>query len=72
MIPEVRAEEAQDGAAFAMSMEEFCRLSPVEQKFIVKGAFDHRLRLAKNIQYEALQTGKIHRYREGEIGEPFF
>ncbi len=71
-LPGVRAEDAKPRAAFAMSIEEFRRLSPVDQKAIVKGAFERRLELARNIHYEALQTGQIHRYKDGRLGEPYF
>ncbi len=68
----VRAEDAKPRAAFAMSIEEFRRLSPADQKAVVKGAFERRLLLARNIEYEALCIGQIHRFKDGKLGEPFF
>jgi hypothetical protein len=58
-----------ESAAFSMHVEEFCRLPDADQKALVKSAFDLRLRLAKNIHYEALLRGHVHKYHDGRIGD---
>jgi hypothetical protein len=59
--------EAQ-AAAFAMTVEEFGRLSPADQKTIVSSAFEHRLKQARNMYYESQTRLSINEYQMGKLG----
>jgi hypothetical protein len=59
----------EDVAAFAMGANAFRQQSPEEQKTCLVNAFERRLELAKNIQYQAVQTGANHEYHAGKIGK---
>jgi thiol-disulfide isomerase/thioredoxin len=58
-----------DATAFSTSIDVFRRLAPADQESLLMGAFERRLRLAKNIHYEALLRGHTHKYNDGKIGE---
>jgi hypothetical protein len=65
----VAAWEVEGVTAFAMGADEFRRLSSEEQKTLLVSAFERRLELAKNIQYQAVLTGENHEYRAGKVGK---
>ena len=60
---------ASDVTAFSTSIDEFRRLSPTDQKSLLRHAFDYRLQMAKNVHYEARLRGHTHKYRDGKVGE---
>jgi thiol-disulfide isomerase/thioredoxin len=61
---------ADDNATeFSTSIDEFRRLSPTDQRSLLRSAFERRLLLAKNIHYEALLRGHTNKYQDGKIAE---
>jgi hypothetical protein len=58
-----------DSVAFSMSVEEFCNLSPRDQKAILASAFEYRLQHAKNIYYESQTRLGIYEYSDGHLGK---
>jgi len=61
--------QAADRAAFAMSVDEFRRLSPAEQKALLGSVFEHRLEHAKNIYFEVQVRTGVYEYRNGQVGK---
>lgn len=58
-------------AAFSMSIDEFRALAPADQQALLASVFEHRLRHAANIHYEALQLISLAEYdpETGKVGE---
>jgi hypothetical protein len=74
LVSPLRAEDKPVGiedkkAAFSMTIEEFGKLSAADQKAVLAGAFEHRLRHARNIHYEAKLRGGNYEYKDGQIGK---
>jgi hypothetical protein len=56
-------------AAFSVSIEDFAKLSPADQKLLLGAAFDHRLQHATNIRYESQESHGDYKNWDGRSGE---